>query len=200
MVCPTEYRNKIEACTMCTLNKKENNLYPTQTIGRTTAALGVYAEAPGAEEEKQSIPLVGKAGQLVFQPALKDLGLGLEDIFVGNVVKHRPENNRNPTLQEMQACSQHVLNEIDYLEPRALLLMGLIPTQAFHLYMGKPIPKRSMRGLQFDFEHKNKTKYKVFVTHHPAYILYGGGRGNKRYEEFLTDFREAIQYARTSKN
>ena len=168
-----ELRRTIESCHQCSLGETRNKF--VFGAGRADARLVFVGEAPGREEDKQGEPFVGRAGQLLTK-MIRAMGLDRDDVFIGNILKCRPPENRTPTLTEMAVCLPYLLQQIDIIEPEivcalgATALKGLLrdPTAAIGRMRGKFI---SWRGR------------KLMPTYHPAYLLRSPGEKQKTWED-----------------
>jgi len=152
--------------------------------GCPTADIMFIGEAPGKDEDAQGRPFVGRAGKLL-QRALEKIGLERSDVFITNVVKCRPPNNRTPTHDEIAAGKNLLHKEIEVIEPRVICALG---TTALRALFQENIKISAMRG-------KTKTYHNVPVvpTYHPAYIL----RNPNASDTFLNDLRHVKTTAQT---
>lgn len=132
-------------------------------VGNPKADLMLIGEAPGAEEDKQGEPFVGKAGQLLNQ-ILEAIDFKREDVYIANILKHRPPNNRNPKPEERERSLPFLLRQIDLIDPKLILCLGKISAQTL---LDKNTSLSRMRG-QF---HKFRGKYELMATYHPAALL-----------------------------
>jgi len=119
-------------------------------------------EAPGADEDAQGRPFVGRAGQLLDK-IIAACGLKREEVFIGNILKCRPPENRNPAPDEIVKCTPYLVGQIELLRPKVISAMGLFATQ-FLLQTTAPIGK--LRGRLFDYH-----GVKLLPTYHPAALL-----------------------------
>ena len=133
-------------------------------VGNPNADLMVIGEAPGAEEDKQGEPFVGKAGQLLNK-ILEAINFKRGDVYIANILKHRPPNNRNPKPEERERSLPFLLRQIDLVNPKIILSLGKVSAQA--LLKKKGASLSSMRG-KF---HKFRGKYELLATYHPAALL-----------------------------
>jgi DNA polymerase len=156
----------------------------------------LVGEAPGAEEDKLGLPFVGKAGRLL-QQTLVELNL-TNNIYITNIVKHRPPGNRKPTMGEVSICaSKGLVREILCIKPQLILCLGRTPSEYFMSMADGGIGitrEGSLRGLTFKIEHVDGWAIPVLCTWHPAYIL----RTPTKLDELKTDIQQAI--AMTYKN
>jgi DNA polymerase len=152
----------VRACTLCALHRSR-----TQTVfgvGRRDAALFVIGEAPGADEDRQGEPFVGRAGQLL-NAMLRSIGLPRAEVYIANILKCRPPNNRDPEPSEAASCTQYLSRQIELVRPRVLLAVGRIAAQ-WLLQTDSPIGR--IRGRALSFGPRNTP---LVVTYHPAYLL-----------------------------
>lgn len=151
----------------------------TQTVfgvGNHQANLLVIGEAPGAEEDRQGEPFVGRAGQLL-NAMLKAIGLERREVFIANILKCRPPNNRDPLPQETENCSAYLRQQIALIQPKAILVVGRIAAQSL-LATDTAIGK--LRGKQYSYE-----GVPVIVTYHPAYLLRKPSEKRKSWQDLL---------------
>ena len=148
---------------------------PLATAGRTQVVFGVgsrdadlvfVGEGPGAEEDKQGIPFVGRAGQLLTR-LIEDIGFTRDDVYIANVVKCRPPGNRDPQPEEIAACRPYLEGQLGFVHPRVVVTLGNFATKLL-LETKEGITK--LRGREFPYRDA------VLVpTFHPAAVLRGGG-------------------------
>lgn len=153
---------RVRACTLCGLHKSR-----TQTVfgvGRRDARLFVIGEAPGADEDRQGEPFVGRAGQLLTA-MLRAMGLPRSEVYIANILKCRPPGNRDPQPDESSCCTPYLAQQIALVEPRVLLAVGRISAQ-WLLQTDTPIGR--LRGQVFRYGDRN---IPLVVTYHPAYLL-----------------------------
>lgn len=160
----------LETCRRCPLNQAPYDPgKPTQGVGGSSPKYMILGEAPGAEESLIGRPFVGASGKLL-QQALQEEDFSLDEIYVTNVVKHRPPDNQTPSVEIIEACMPWWLKELETLKPQVIIAVGNIPMLALHASANKPKPKASLHGQVFELE-INKNKYKIAGLWHPAYIL-----------------------------
>jgi uracil-DNA glycosylase len=157
----TALRAQIGDCTRCKLH----------TLGRTQVVFGVgnpqadlmfVGEAPGADEDVQGIPFVGRAGQLLTK-IIEAIGLSRDDVYIANVIKCRPPQNRNPEPDEVDTCEPFLFRQIDVIKPKVIVALGKFAAQAL-LRTDAPISR--LRGRVFEYRGA-----KLIPTFHPAYLL-----------------------------
>ena len=132
-------------------------------VGNPNADLMLIGEAPGAEEDKQGEPFVGKAGQLLNK-ILNAINFERDDVYIANILKHRPPNNRNPNPEERERSLPFLLRQIDLINPKLILALGKVSAQTL---LDKNDSLSKMRG-QF---HEFRGKYELLATYHPAALL-----------------------------
>lgn len=155
--------------------------------GNTKADLVLVGEAPGAEEDKRGEPFVGRSGKLLTQ-LLQEAGLSRDDIYITNVVKIRPPNNKTPTPAEMAVYRPFLLRQLEIIHPKVILCLGKTATQGV---LATEVPITKLRGQLLDFG-----KMKVMPTFHPAFLLRNPPM--RRYVE--EDIQTALTYLRGKKN
>jgi DNA polymerase len=157
-----ELAAKVRACTLCGLHRGR-----TQTVfgvGKRDARVFVIGEAPGADEDRQGEPFVGRAGQLL-NAMLRAIGLPRSEVYIANILKCRPPNNRDPEPSESASCTPYLTQQIDLVRPRVLLAVGRISAQ-WLLQTDTPIGR--LRGRVLAYGERNTP---LVVTYHPAYLL-----------------------------
>jgi len=147
-------------CTKCELHSGRNKF--VFGIGNHKADVLLIGEGPGAEEDKQGEPFVGRAGKLL-NDILKAINFTREEVFIANIVKCRPPGNRTPLPEEMESCLPYLLKQIELIKPKLILCLGLVAAGAV---LKKKDSLGKMRGKIFEFNHT-----KVMVTYHPAALL-----------------------------
>lgn len=137
----------------------------------------VIGEAPGAEEDRQGEPFVGRAGQLL-NSMLKAIGLAREQVFIANILKSRPPGNRDPKPEEVRACIPYLFRQIELVNPTLILCVGRIAAQTL-LETSEPIGK--LRGVV----HRIASNRPMVVTYHPAYLLRSPGEKRKAWADLV---------------
>jgi uracil-DNA glycosylase family 4 len=135
-----ELYREVQTCTKCPLH--ETRTKAVFGAGNADADLMFVGEAPGAEEDRQGLPFVGRAGQLLNQ-MLGEIGLSREDVFIANVLKSRPPGNRDPLPLEIAACEPYLFEQVRLIEPRVLCTLGNFATK---LLTGSPTGITRVRG------------------------------------------------------
>lgn len=181
-----ELESAVKACTLCALHKTR-----TQTVfgvGDRKAQWMVIGEAPGADEDAQGEPFVGRAGQLL-NSMLKACGLKREQVFIANILKCRPPQNRDPTPQESACCTPYLHRQIELVDPKLILCVGRIAAQNL-LNTDTPIGK--LRGR---VHRLGSAQRPVVVTYHPAYLLRSPGEKRRAWEDLLLAMKTAESLA-----
>ena len=156
-----ELRAAIGDCQRCKLCSGRTNL--VFGVGNPHAALMFVGEGPGRDEDLQGEPFVGRAGQLLTDIITKGMGLKREDVYIANVVKCRPPENRNPEPDEVAACEPFLKKQIDLIRPKIIVGLGKFAVQTL-LQSKMPITK--LRGNWHSYH-----GIKLMPTFHPAYLL-----------------------------
>jgi uracil-DNA glycosylase len=157
----TALRADIGDCTRCKLHR----LGRTQVVfgvGNPDADLMFVGEAPGRDEDLQGFPFVGRAGQLLTK-IIEAIELKREDVYIANVIKCRPPENRNPEPDEVETCEPFLFRQIDIIKPKVIVALGKFAAQAL-LRTLDPISR--LRGRVYDYRGA-----KLIPTFHPAYLL-----------------------------
>ena len=154
-------RTDIGDCTRCklhTLGRKQIVF----GVGNPQADLMFVGEAPGADEDEQGIPFVGRAGQLLTK-IIEAIDLRRDDVYIANIIKCRPPQNRNPEPDEVATCEPFLFRQVDVIEPKVIVALGKYAAQTL-LRTDSPISR--LRGRVFDYRGA-----KLIPTFHPAYLL-----------------------------
>ncbi|MET0532641.1 MAG: uracil-DNA glycosylase [Steroidobacter sp.] len=180
-----ELATAVRSCTKCPLHATRTN--GVFGVGDRGARWLIIGEAPGADEDKQGEPFVGRAGQLL-NSMLKAIGLAREQVFIANILKSRPPNNRDPKPEEVRACIPYLYRQIELINPTLILCVGRIAAQTL-LQVETPIGK--LRGAV----HRIVGNRPMIVTYHPAYLLRSPVEKRKSWADLLLAMRtfEALQ-------
>ncbi len=165
---------EVVACTRCELHRCRNRT--VFGVGDRSAGWLVVGEAPGAEEDRQGEPFVGRAGGLL-NSMLRGIGLQREQVFIANILKCRPPENRDPKPEEVAQCLPYLERQIALLQPRIMLAVGRIAAQNL-LATDTPIGK--LRGAVHAF---GAARIPLVVTYHPAYLLRSPTEKRKAWED-----------------
>ena len=164
----------VTACTLCELHKTR-----TQTVfgaGSRESGWLFIGEAPGADEDRQGEPFVGRAGQLLNN-MIRSIGLRREKVYIANILKCRPPKNRDPRPEESLACRPYLHRQIELLSPKIIITLGRIAAQNL-LQTDTPIGE--MRGRKYFYENSG---IPVIVTYHPAYLLRSPREKRKAWQD-----------------
>ena len=153
---------RVSTCTACVLH--ETRTRTVFGVGNPRARVMFIGEAPGAEEDRQGEPFVGRAGQLL-NAMLAAIGLRREDVFIANMLKCRPPGNRDPRPDEMASCSAFLHAQIDLVAPRVIVAVGRIAAQNL---LSSTLALGRLRGVVHTEPHSGVP---LLVTYHPAYLL-----------------------------
>lgn len=165
---------QVAACQQCKLH--ESRTQAVFGVGNPDADWLIIGEAPGADEDRQGEPFVGRAGKLL-NAMLLAMGLPREQVFIANILKCRPPNNRDPQAEEVLACESYLRQQIDLINPKIILAVGRIAAQNL-LKLETPIGK--MRGNRYQYP---ESELPVIVTYHPAYLLRSPREKRKVWED-----------------
>ena len=164
-------------CTRCKLAQGR-----TQVVfgdGSPDADLLFIGEGPGFHEDKQGIPFVGAAGQLLNR-MLGEIGLGRDEVYIANIVKCRPPGNRDPQPDEIEACTPWLVEQISLIQPRVVVTLGNFATK---FVLDTTLGITRLRGQVHDWHGRT-----VIPTFHPAAILHGGGEKSRQFRLLREDF------------
>ncbi|MBU0571598.1 MAG: uracil-DNA glycosylase [Candidatus Omnitrophica bacterium] len=153
-------KEKVSSCQKCPLAGGRMNVVFGE--GNPNAPLMFVGEAPGADEDSQGKPFVGRAGQLLTK-IIGSIGLTREDVYIANILKCRPPGNRNPLPGEIAACSPHLVKQIGEIKPRVICALGKFAAQTL---LSSEAPISRLRGKFHDY-----LGVKLMPTYHPAYLL-----------------------------
>ena len=165
----------VSTCTNCDLCQTRTTTVPGE--GKSDAPDILFVgEGPGAEEDMQGRPFVGKAGQLLDK-MIEAMGYAREDVYIANVVKCRPPNNRKPVKDEMKMCLPYLRQQIALIRPKVIVGLG---GTAIEGLLGKPVSITRMRGVWQEY-----AGIKLMPTFHPSYLL----RDPSKKKEVWTDLK-----------
>ena len=172
-------RADIGDCTRCRLHKGRTNL--VFGVGNPNADLMFVGEGPGADEDAQGEPFVGRAGQLLNN-MISAMGLKREDVYIANVVKCRPPGNRTPEKDECDVCSPFLLRQIEVIKPKVIVALGAVAAKNL---LAVNDSMANLRGRWYDFRGS-----RLAVTYHPAYLL----RDPRQKKETWKDLQMVMKY------
>ena len=172
-------REDIGDCTRCRLHERRTNI--VFGVGNVNPDIMFVGEGPGADEDAQGEPFVGRAGQLLNN-MIAAMGIKREDVYIGNVVKCRPPGNRTPENDECATCSPFLLRQIEVIKPKVIVALGATAAKtllAVNDSMG------NLRGRWYDFKGA-----RLAVTYHPSYLL----RDPRQKKEAWKDLQMVMKY------
>lgn len=172
-----EIKEAIKNCNKCKLCKERKNI--VFGIGNENADIMFIGEGPGADEDMQGIPFVGKAGQLMCK-AFDLVGIEREKVYIANIIKCRPPNNRDPEQDEILGCINYLRNQVMIVKPKIIVLLGRISLQNI---LGKEYKITASRGKWVE-----KKGILYMPTWHPAALL----RDETKKVDFIIDLNEVI--------
>ena len=168
-----EIRMEIGDCTRCKLSATRTNI--VFGVGNPNADLMFVGEAPGADEDEQGEPFVGRAGQLLTK-IIEAMGYQRSDVYIANILKCRPPNNRPPEPDEVATCEPFLFKQIDSIKPKVIVALG---THAAHTLLKIDTPISKIRGHVLDY----RGDVKVVPTFHPAYLLRSPDKKREVWED-----------------
>jgi DNA polymerase len=166
-------RAEIGDCTRCKLHRLGRRQI-VFGVGNPNADLMFVGEAPGADEDIQGFPFVGRAGQLLTK-IIEAIGLRRDDVYIANVIKCRPPENRNPEPDEVDTCEPFLFQQIDSIQPKVIVALGTFAAKAL-LKTQDPISR--LRGREFDYRGAT-----LIPTFHPAFLLRSPDRKRDVWED-----------------
>ena len=149
------------SCVQCSLAEKRKNVVFGD--GNPSARIVFVGEAPGADEDEQGLPFVGRAGQLLTDIIVKGMKLARKDVYICNILKCRPPNNRNPLPEEICKCEPFLKKQLQLIRPSVICALGKFAAQTL---LKTETPITALRGRFYDYE-----GIKLMPTYHPAYLL-----------------------------
>ncbi len=175
-----ELREAIGDCRRC-------KLWPGRThlvfgVGNPKAQVMFVGEGPGRDEDLQGEPFVGRAGQLLTDIITKGMGLRREDIYIANVIKCRPPDNRNPEPDEVDSCEPFLVKQIEIIRPRIIVGLGKFAVQTL---LKSKVPISKLRGNWHDYH-----GIRFMPTFHPAYLLRNPGEKRLVWEDIKKVLKE----------
>ena len=173
--CLEAVRSDLGECTRCKLSGlgRQQIVFG---VGNPSAELMFVGEAPGRDEDTQGIPFVGRAGQLLTK-IIEAIGQSRESVYIANVIKCRPPQNRNPEEDEVETCEPFLFRQIDVIRPRVIVALGAFAAKTL---LGSDAPISKLRGREY--EYRGAT---LIPTFHPAYLL----RNSKGKREVWEDMK-----------
>lgn len=174
-------QDQVLSCHQCALSSTRRQ--PVFGAGDRSADWLFLGEAPGAEEDKMGLPFVGRAGKLL-DAMLLAMGLERNEVYIANVLKCRPPENRDPMGEEVSRCLPFLSQQIELMAPKMILAMGRFAAQSL---LGTDSPISRLRGA---VHHYGNTSIPTVVTYHPAYLLRTPGEKRKVWQDLLFALEE----------
>jgi len=168
----TTLKAEVGRCTRCELSRSRKSVVFGE--GSERARVVFVGEAPGEEEDRQGRPFVGRAGKLLDQ-MIERIGLNRRDVFICNVLKCRPPNNRDPEAREVEACRDYLVAQLALIKPHLICTLG---KHAYNTLMGVDARITKVRGLLTSYKGT-----KLLPTYHPSYLLRNQGAIKEAYED-----------------
>lgn len=169
-----------EDCRRCKLHKRRKTI--VFGSGNPNAEVVFVGEGPGADEDEQGLPFVGRAGQLLTDMIEKGMKLRRPDVYICNIVKCRPPDNRKPEKDEVAACRGFVERQLDAIRPKVICALGATAAETL---LGVRQSMASLRGKAYEFH-----RIPLIVTYHPAFLL----RDPTRKRDTWTDLKLVLKY------
>ncbi len=166
----------VQDCQLCGLARTRKQT--VFGVGDIKAELMIIGEAPGAEEDRRGEPFVGRAGQLL-DAMLMSIGLSRQQVFIANILKCRPPQNRDPKEDEIATCTPYLIQQIDHIKPKLILAVGRIAAQ--YLLASK----QSLGRLRGETHTYTAADIPLRVSYHPAYLLRSPREKRKSYQDLL---------------
>jgi len=171
--------NEVSKCKKCGLHETRNNI--VFGVGDPKAKLMFVGEGPGAEEDKKGEPFVGRAGQLLTK-MIEAMGFSRDTVYIANIVKCRPPENRNPFEDESNTCIPYLYRQIEYIKPKVIVCLGSVAAQNL---LKTKLGITKIRG-----EFVDLNGVKVMPTFHPAYLLRNAKMKKPCWEDLQKVMRE----------
>lgn len=175
-----DIKTKVVDCRLCKLCKTRNNAVPGH--GNLDTKILFVGEAPGKQEDNRGLPFIGFAGK-ILEEALEKSGFKRNDVYITNIVKCRPPNNRVPDKDEIYTCLQYLKKEIQIISPNIVCILGATALQSI-------LNLKSLQTYRGKIVIHDKIKY--FITYHPAAIIYN----NELRETFFKDINYVLDMAK----
>ena len=172
-------RDKITRCTLCPLSRLRTHAVPGE--GNLKAALMFVGEAPGHDEDVQGRPFVGRAGQLLTKIILA-MKFQREDVYITNIVKCRPPENRTPHRDEIEKCTPYLLHQLSLIRPKVIVTLGKI---AADFFIQSPLAMTALRGNFFEYQ-----DIRVMPTFHPSYLI--RNEGNRELKKMVWEDMQKV--------
>ncbi|HHV18355.1 MAG TPA: uracil-DNA glycosylase [Thermoanaerobacterales bacterium] len=183
----SKIKEHLNSCQKCPLYAAESHTQKVAGEGALNSPLVLIGEGPGFDEDKMGRPFVGRAGQ-ILTTILNKLEIRREKVYITNVIKCRPPQNRTPMQKEIRACSHNLELELSFITPKVIIALGAVPLNYFK--SGSSIIRERGRWI-------NSGEYWIMPTFHPAYILRQQGKALNRVKWAIwQDFNKAVEKAK----
>ena len=182
MITLEDVRKELGDCKRCKLHRGRKTIVFGE--GNEKATLMLIGEGPGYDEDVQGRPFVGRAGQLLTK-ILQSINLPREEVYIANIIKCRPPQNRNPEPDEIQSCHPFLMKQISVIQPKIICALGTFSTQTL---LKTDAKITALRGKLYDLE-----GIKVIPTYHPAFLL----RNPERKREVWEDMKKIVELIQT---
>ena len=169
-----DLKQQVISCQLCGLHATRT--HAVFGVGNQQADWLIVGEAPGADEDRQGEPFVGRAGQLLNE-MLNAIGLKREQVYIANILKCRPPNNRDPKPEEAASCSAYLQRQIELIQPKVILALGRVAAQRLLQ------SNTSLARLRGQLHHLETTQCPLIVTYHPAYLLRSPAEKRKAWQD-----------------
>jgi len=179
-----ELKENVLNCHLCNISKNRQNVVFGE--GDTKANLLIVGEAPGAKEDELGRPFVGRAGELLTAMIEKGLQISRQDVYIANIIKCRPPNNRNPEPQEVENCIGYLEKQIDLINPKVILSLGNV---SFQNLTGLSIGITKARGRWYQYKN-----IPLLASYHPSYLLRNPSAKKEAYADLLK-VKEVLMYS-----
>lgn len=175
-----------QSCTKCGLHEGRNTV--VFGVGNQNADLMFVGEAPGADEDRQGEPFVGRAGQLLTK-IIEAMQLTRDDVYIANVLKCRPPDNRNPVPDEVETCSPYLIRQIELIQPKVIVALGSF---AGKMLLDTNMSISALRGRlhPYALDRQSDNTPVVMPTYHPAYLL----RNPNAKRDVWEDMKKVIEF------
>jgi DNA polymerase len=183
-----ELAAQVHDCTRCPLSASRTNA--VFGMGNPMADLMFVGEAPGAEEDKQGLPFVGRSGQLLDRVIREELGMTREDCFIANTLRCRPPGNRDPQPTEIESCRPWLEQTIELVDPNVVVSLGNFASK---LLIGTSVGITKLRGHEYEYLGRV-----LIPTYHPAAVLRGGGEAMAQMRADLVRAKLALARAKAA--
>ncbi len=174
-----ELKTLVENFTGCSLKTTAANTVFGD--GNPSSKLMIIGEAPGADEDRQGLPFVGRSGRLLDK-MLGTLGITRQNCYITNILPWRPPGNRTPTAVEVSVCLPFLQKQIELIRPEIILVLG---GSAANSLLDNAEPISRLRGKWWEYQTKNHQKIEVLATFHPAYLLRNPAQKSKVWQDFI---------------